>query len=176
MKFNYPSYIPIYKVNQKINQLRLKIDKAVTNGIGHLGIQNQHEIALLQCQLDTLLWVKGEAVDDPETFESQLIAYVCNVTGVTYKELTERGRHGQPVRARQLVAFFCRRYTPLTLTQIGRLIGGRDHATALYNYRAVSDRMKVDRVYRDLLNTYDNDIQRIYNKLKGNPVKKHPED
>jgi chromosomal replication initiator protein len=49
-------------------------------------------------------------------------------------------RAAAPLRARQLAIYLCREMTDLSLSQIGRAFGGRDHATVLNAIRRVEDR------------------------------------
>jgi chromosomal replication initiator protein len=49
-------------------------------------------------------------------------------------------RTAGPLRARQLAIYLCREMTDLSLPQIGRAFGGRDHATILNAIRRVEER------------------------------------
>ena len=49
-----------------------------------------------------------------------------------------------PVRARQVAIYLTRELTDLSLPQIGRLYGGRDHSTVLNSIRRVEARCKED--------------------------------
>jgi chromosomal replication initiator protein len=52
-------------------------------------------------------------------------------------------RTAGPLRARQLAIYLCREMTDLSLPQIGRAFGGRDHATVLNAIRRVEERRAV---------------------------------
>jgi chromosomal replication initiator protein len=54
--------------------------------------------------------------------------------------LTGPSRAAAPLRARQLAIYLCREMTDLSLPQIGRQFGGRDHATVLNAIRRVEQR------------------------------------
>ncbi|MGH2980757.1 MAG: helix-turn-helix domain-containing protein [Solirubrobacterales bacterium] len=54
--------------------------------------------------------------------------------------LTGPSRSAAPLRARQLAIYLCREMTDLSLPQIGRQFGGRDHATVLNAIRRVEQR------------------------------------
>ena len=53
------------------------------------------------------------------------------------ESITGRSRAAKPLRARQLAIYLCREMTDLSLSQIGREFGGRDHATVLNAIRRV---------------------------------------
>jgi chromosomal replication initiator protein len=57
--------------------------------------------------------------------------------GVARAELIGSSRAATPLRARQVAIFLTRELTDLSLPQIGRLYGGRDHSTVLNSLRRV---------------------------------------
>jgi len=59
-------------------------------------------------------------------------ARACRVFHVKPTEIRSNRRHRDIVFARQFVMYWTVRLTKLSLPQIGRLIGGRDHTTVLH--------------------------------------------
>ncbi|MGA8744320.1 MAG: chromosomal replication initiator protein DnaA [Solirubrobacterales bacterium] len=57
--------------------------------------------------------------------------------GISRAELVGSTRAATPVRARQVAIYLTREMTDLSLPQIGRLYGGRDHSTVLNSLRRV---------------------------------------
>jgi chromosomal replication initiator protein len=57
--------------------------------------------------------------------------------GISRAELVGTSRAATPLRARQIAIFLTRELTDLSLPQIGRLYGGRDHSTVLNSLRRV---------------------------------------
>jgi chromosomal replication initiator protein len=57
--------------------------------------------------------------------------------GVSRAELVGSSRAATPLRARQVAIFLTRELTELSLPEIGRLYGGRDHTTVLNSLRRV---------------------------------------
>lgn len=55
--------------------------------------------------------------------------------GISRAELVGTSRAATPLRARQVAIFLTRELTDLSLPQIGRLYGGRDHSTVLNSLR-----------------------------------------
>jgi chromosomal replication initiator protein len=62
---------------------------------------------------------------------------VAGTYGISRAELVGPTRAATPVRARQVAIFLTREMTDLSLPQIGRLYGGRDHSTVLNSLRRV---------------------------------------
>jgi chromosomal replication initiator protein len=64
--------------------------------------------------------------------------------GIARAELIGSSRAATPLRARQVAIFLTREMTDLSLPQIGRLYGGRDHTTVLNSLRRVEARLGED--------------------------------
>lgn len=56
---------------------------------------------------------------------------------VTADELCSSSRHAVHAGPRQVAMWLCRKYTKLSLPEIGRKFGGRDHTTALHSIRKI---------------------------------------
>jgi len=69
---------------------------------------------------------------------------VAAAFGISRAELVGSTRATTPVRARQVAIFLTRELTDLSLPQIGRLYGGRDHSTILNSIRRVEARLAED--------------------------------
>jgi chromosomal replication initiator protein len=69
---------------------------------------------------------------------------VAESFGVSRAELVGPGRAATPLRARQVAIYLTREATDLSLPQIGRLFGGRDHTTVLNSIRRVEAAEAVD--------------------------------
>ena len=72
-----------------------------------------------------------------ETPVEEIQTRVANEFGVSRAELVGSTRAATPLRARQVAIFLTRELTDLSLPQIGRLYGGRDHSTVLNSLRRV---------------------------------------
>jgi chromosomal replication initiator protein len=64
--------------------------------------------------------------------------------GISRAELIGSTRAATPVRARQIAIYLTRELTDLSLPQIGRLYGGRDHSTILNSIRRIEARQAED--------------------------------
>jgi len=63
----------------------------------------------------------------------QIIETVVSYTGVPVKLVLSKSRKFKVALARQLIAYFLKMYSPMTLVQIGQLIGSRDHTTVIHS-------------------------------------------
>jgi chromosomal replication initiator protein len=69
---------------------------------------------------------------------------VSSAFGISRAELVGSTRAATPLRARQVAIFLTRELTELSLPQIGRLYGGRDHSTVLNSIRRIEARFGED--------------------------------
>jgi chromosomal replication initiator protein len=69
---------------------------------------------------------------------------VAECFGISRAELIGSSRAATPLRARQVAIFLTRDLTDLSLPQIGRLYGGRDHTTVLNSLRRVEASLDED--------------------------------
>ncbi len=73
----------------------------------------------------------------PRSDVEEIQHQVARAFGISREELIGPGRAATPLRARQVAIFLTRELTELSLPQIGRLYGGRDHSTVLNSIRRV---------------------------------------
>ena len=78
----------------------------------------------------------------PTGIVEQIQSAVAIEFDVDVPTLTGRSRTAAPLRARQTAMYLCRELTDLSLPQIGREFGDRDHTTVLNSIQRVKDREK----------------------------------
>jgi len=71
--------------------------------------------------------------------------HVAGAFGISRAELVGSSRAAAPLRARQVAILLTRETTALSLPQIGRLYGGRDHSTVLNALRRIEAGIEEDR-------------------------------
>ncbi|MDR2686018.1 MAG: AAA family ATPase [Rickettsiales bacterium] len=71
--------------------------------------------------------------NSPEGFVSKM----CGALGVSMEDISSSRRNAKIVRARQMMMFVLRSDTKLSLSEIGRLLGNKDHATILYGIKCI---------------------------------------
>jgi chromosomal replication initiator protein len=69
--------------------------------------------------------------------------------GISRAELIGSSRAATPLRARQVAMYLTRELTDLSLPQIGRLYGGRDHTTVLNSLRRVETGIGTDAAFSE---------------------------
>jgi chromosomal replication initiator protein len=87
--------------------------------------------------------IPGSRSSRPTSVE-EIQQRVAETFGISRAELVGSSRAATPLRARQVAIFLTRDLTDLSLPQIGRLYGGRDHTTVLNSLRRVEASLDED--------------------------------
>ncbi|MGV6875899.1 helix-turn-helix domain-containing protein [Pseudochelatococcus sp. B33] len=66
-----------------------------------------------------------------------IVAEVAHRHGVTMTDIVSHRRDARSSLARHIAMWRMHRETPLTMPQIGRILGGRDHTTILHGIRKI---------------------------------------
>ena len=72
---------------------------------------------------------------------------------ITARDLTGKSRTQAVSQPRQIAMYLLREHTELSLEDIGRVFGNRDHTTVLYAVTKIRDRKQSDRLFRDILDS-----------------------
>ncbi len=73
-----------------------------------------------------------------------IVLHTAAAFALTEDDLTGRGRARHIAEARQAAAYVLRQRTTLSLVEIGKLLGGRDHTTMLHAVGAAEQRAVID--------------------------------
>jgi len=84
---------------------------------------------------------------------------VCNYYNLNAEQLHQNTRKREIVQARQIAMFFSKNLTKNSLTTIGSMLGGKDHATVLHACKTVMNLIETDKTFR-------RQVEEIERKLK----------
>jgi len=116
-----------------------RLHGALTKVIAHASLTAKP----LSAELIAELIPTGAPAAGPTTVE-QIQQRVACAFGISQAELVGSSRAATPLRARQVAILLTREATDLSLPQIGRLYGGRDHSTVLNSLRRVEASLAED--------------------------------
>lgn len=68
-----------------------------------------------------------------------IIEIVCEETGIEYATVLKKSRKREVVITRQLIAFYCKNCTGMSLQSIGEILGGRDHTTVIHSVKTIQN-------------------------------------
>ena len=92
---------------------------------------------------------------------TRIIVAVCEFEGINSELFSSKSRKREYVQARQRSMYFAKKYTKLSLTEIGYECGGKDHATVLHANKTVSNLIDTDFEYRKEIDQLDYIIRDI---------------
>ena len=81
--------------------------------------------------------------------DEAILTAVSNHFGIPKDHLKGKGRRKTTVQGRQVAIYLLRQETDLSLSAIGKILGGRDHSTVLHGYDRVASRIELDDTLRD---------------------------
>ena len=73
-----------------------------------------------------------------------ILNLVIGTFGVDMKSINSKSRKREIVLARQAAMYLCKQYTTQSVSRIGTIVGGRDHATVLHAIKNVGDLLQTD--------------------------------
>lgn len=80
-----------------------------------------------------------------------IVRVVAEEYGVTFHDILSHCRLARVVRPRHVVCFLARKLTLNSFPAIGRLVGDRDHTTAMHGYRQVDKQRRTDPIFHEKL-------------------------
>lgn len=82
-------------------------------------------------------------VDEEIIFER-----VCEFFNISAKEIKSKDRHRRLYEPRQIAIFLIKKNTNLSLGEIGKMFGNRDHTTVIHSANIVKNLLKNNEIYR----------------------------
>ena len=88
--------------------------------------------------------------------KEEILKVICRELAMDFDEVKNRKtRLREFVYARQLYAYFCKKYTNESLTKIGKFIN-KDHATVIHSQKQIKGYYDIDKVIKNDVNKIDN--------------------
>ncbi len=102
----------------------------------------------------------------------EVLAAVARRYGVPESALRGAQRHASVVRPRQVAMYLLREACGLSLSEIGALLGGRDHTTVLHGCRQIQRRLAVDAVLAGEIEAIRRDLARAADDAGSLPLRR----
>lgn len=80
-----------------------------------------------------------------------IMGLITNEFAISARDLTGKSRTQAVSLPRQIAMFLVRSQTKLSLEDIGRYFGNRDHTTVLYAVQKIHERSQKDRIFKEML-------------------------
>lgn len=83
----------------------------------------------------------------PRITVAEIAARVCHEFGVTASDMASSCRARPIARPRQVAMYLSRQLTPMSLPEIGRHFGNRDHTTVMHAIRKIAELILTDQAF-----------------------------
>ena len=77
----------------------------------------------------------------------KILNTVADITCISIEEMKSQKRQAKLVEARQIAIYLIKKHSKLTLKEIGKMFGNRDHTTVIYAIRTIDGLMEVDKKF-----------------------------
>ena len=144
-------------VQNKAAMLGVKLPNEVTDYIAENITSNVRQI---EGTLNKILAYREETVsrairdmlkksNDFAPSPKTIISYICSYCSVDEETLRGQSRGREVVAARQIAIYLIRRMSGMSLDDIGREFGDRDHSTILHSLKKVEQQMRTDPAFAE---------------------------
>ena len=104
--------------------------------------------------------VHGTVRNETRTISVEdIIGTVCKFFGLELSAIHTKSRKKEVVQARQVAMYLTKQFTELSTSKIGKLIGGKDHATVLHAVKTVKGQCEVDKSFRSDIETIETSLK-----------------
>ena len=76
---------------------------------------------------------------------------VCKYFNLEQSVILTNSRKREIVQARQITMYLAKKYTDSSLSQIGKIVGNKDHATVLHACKTIKDQLEINKPFRATL-------------------------
>jgi chromosomal replication initiator protein len=121
---------------------RIGADGHLVNGVISK-IKTYQELMGEAVDMDVAARLLGDILNKNKT-PLMMVKSMCEKMSVSYDEICGNSRARRLVRARQIMMAVLKNVTNLSLTEIGNLCGGRDHATVVYALSQIENQKTSD--------------------------------
>ncbi len=103
------------------------------------------------CEIDMRLaervLKRAVKMDDHPLTIDDILDKVCDHYHVTPEQVNSKSRKRDFVMARQVSMYLAQKYTKMTASRIGKLVGNRDHSTVIHSCAQVEKRLVTDKTF-----------------------------
>jgi len=80
---------------------------------------------------------------------------VCRYFNLDEALIQTKSRKHEIVQARQITMFFAKKYTDSSYSHIGKVVGGKDHATVMHAVKTVKDQIEISKPFRSTMDAIE---------------------
>lgn len=87
-----------------------------------------------------------------------IVNVICNYQSISIEDFYSKSKKRELVQARQLAMYFAKKCTKLSLAEIGKQCGGKDHATVIHALKTIANLLETDKQFRTLASEIEKNI------------------
>ena len=119
-------------------------------------------------RLEVALRLHAPTIEKNVDYGDILLTILERYSGKKRAELTGKNRWRQNVYIRQIGMNLLMDYTPMSLTAIGLVFGGRDHSTVIYAREQHADRLLMPKINKEYIQDWEKLKQYFTQAILGN--------
>ena len=85
----------------------------------------------------------------------RILETVCKYFNVDKALIHTTSRRREIVQVRQITMYLAKQYTEFSLAYIGKIVGGKDHATVMYACQTVKDQIEINKTFRSTIGSIE---------------------
>ena len=97
--------------------------------------------------------------EDKQLTVEKILDTVCKHFNLDKSLIYTSSRKQEIVQARQVAMFLAKKLTEYSYAQIGKIIGGKDHATVVHACKTVKDQMEINKTFRSTVNAIEDGLR-----------------
>ena len=135
-------------IAQRVRTDMRRLEGALMRVAAHISI---HDKAITQEVLENML--RDVADQDPGRTVNidRIQRLVAERYDIRMSELLGRGRPKMIAEGRQVAMYLTRELTKISLVEVGKAFGGRDHGTVIHAIKVVTGRMETEEAFRNMI-------------------------
>ena len=98
-------------------------------------------------------------VENKELSIEKIQEKVCRFFNLEESLVQTPSRKREIVQARQITMFLAKKYTSASFSRIGKMVGGKDHATVLHACKTVKDQMDINKTFRSTVEAIEETLR-----------------
>ena len=104
--------------------------------------------------------IVGQAVriENKKLSVEKILDFVCKYFNLEKALIQTTSRKREIVQARQITMYLAKKHTEFSLSYIGTIVGGKDHATVLYACQTVKDQIEFNKTFRATVEAIENGL------------------
>ena len=103
--------------------------------------------------------VVGESILNRQLSIEKILDSVCKYFNLDKSLVHTASRKQEIVQARQITMYLAKKLTAYSYSHIGKIVGGKDHATVVHACKTVKDQIEINKTYRTTVESIESDLK-----------------